>query len=126
MVMMDPALSSGYLQSLLMILRFWGSTLAKIRFIKLAGKSSNKSTVSSIYKESMTSFNSDWVNKSTRCACIDELMQENTLDASSLGIKRNAKAQSFGSRLSNNLALSIALFWVRTLCAFLYSLDERS
>ena len=47
-VMMEPALSSGYFKSLLMVERLFESKFFKIRVTKFAGRSSNISTVSSI------------------------------------------------------------------------------
>ena len=122
-VMMDPALSSGYFNSLLMVDLFVESKFFKIRVTKFAGRSSNISTVSSIYKSSNNSFNSVSENISTKYVCIFEFMHENTSAAFSLEIRRNAKAHSFASNSSKKAAVSISFISESVCCAVLYFLS---
>ena len=106
-VMMLPALSSGYLRISLIILRVSGSADLRMRLTTLAGISSTMSTASSTYSSSTTSFSSLSEKPRISSSCASGSISTNVSAASSFGSSRKSRG-SFSSGISSNTA---AMSW---------------
>ena len=110
-VMMLPALSSGYFRISLIILRISGSACFRMRLTTLAGISSTMSTASSTYSSSTTSFSSlsekPWISSS----CVSGSISTNVSAASSLGSSRKSRG-SLSWGISSKMAATSTAFIV--------------
>ena len=88
-VMIEPALSSGYFKSSLISRRMSLSACLRIRFTTLAGISSIRSTASSTNSSSTISFSSLSLNPWIRNSCVSSSISTKVSAASSFGRMRN-------------------------------------
>ncbi len=105
-VMIEPALSSGYLSSSLICLRMSLSAVRKIRLTTLAGISSIRSTASSKNSSSTTSLSSLSEKPWIKNACVSSSISTKVSAASSLGKSLNKMGIFSSCNSSNTAAMS--------------------
>lgn len=105
-VMMDPAESSGYFNISLTLLRVSGSVCLRIRLTTEAGISSMRSTVSSTYSSSSTSFSSVSEKVLMSSSWTSGSISTNTSAAVSLGSSRYSSGMTSGPASSRIWAIS--------------------
>ena len=103
-VIMLPALSSGYFKSSLMLLRISGSAWARIRRTTLAGISSTRSTASSMYSSLSTPLSSVSEKLLISASCMSGSISTKVSAANSFGISRNSMAGAFSGKAASRSA----------------------
>jgi len=103
---MLPALSSGYLRSVLICFLLSSSVAIKSRSTTFAGISSKTSTVSSRYISSMNSLISESVSAFKRVSLISEFISVNVSAAISFTRRRNTRIICLSSSSSSISAIS--------------------
>ena len=112
-VMMLPALSSGYLRISLIILRISGSACLRMRLTTLAGISSTMSTASSTYSSLTTSFSSLSEKPRISSSWASGSISTKVSAASSLGSSRKSSGSLASGKSSKIAAMSEAFMVTR-------------
>ena len=112
-VMIDPALSSGYFKISLISFLVWGSACRRIRLTTFAGISSIRSTASSTYSSSMTSLSSVSEKPWIKSCWVFSSISTKVSAAVSLGSSRNSRAVFSLCRSSNTAAISTGFIVLR-------------